>query len=551
MIRKHLFIAVVFGLLLSTTQVFAIADKHTWSPGVAQDSWSTAGAWTPAGPPEAGDTATFDATSAVDCVINGNPTGIIFQMNTGAGTVTIKTAGTFGVTSFTQAAGTFVDNGCVLTSSGDVVVTGGTFTSTGTVVMAATGNLSNAVAANVFDQLHVEGAGSVIATRTADVYARKLTIGMVDTIKGGFVTHLQPVASNFLVDSGGNSIGGATDIYLTVNAPTSVAPSAVSISDSVYIHGAAIEDTMVIGAAFSVGDLVIDTATFMDSGNVVTSDGNLVIGDGAKITSESGRWDITGSGNVANRLSANTLNALVISGTGTIVVTRTGNVYAESVIVGTADSLKGAYTLFVAPDQNYFFANGGVVEGGYTDFYLESDATLNGFAVTEPLTIRGSASGDSLLPLGAITASNITVGTSATLVDGGFAITSVGNITIHDTATSLVSTATWNQTAAGTVVNRRPRNAFYGYYVASTCTDTILYNPTVADDTFAVADSFNVVGTRGSTFLLGKTGGTVFSLPAQSTASACDIENIHATSHVLRAVGCMARGHVSGVICQQ
>lgn len=317
-----------------------------------------------------------------------------------------------------------------------------------------------------------------------------------------------------------------------------------------------------IGATMSltvgVGGFVMTDGAFADGGNVVTVDGTIRIVDPAVTTSYiGGNWLMTGSGDLENATSTNKFNSLVVSGAGTIVATRVGNVYAESLVVGEADSVKGAYTFHVVPDVDYFFANAGVVIGGYTVIHLATDRILNGFTIQESLKVYGTGLTDSLIPYSAIAAAGVEMSLMA-WDDGGHNVTSAGSIVIHDTATALHSTAIWTQTSAGTVVNRRPANAFSKYVVTATCLDTIFYNPSSTNDSFTVADTFTVTGTRGSTFLYGDPtflygdpARTLMFLPLTATATDCDIENLHVKNHVLRAVGCMARGHMSGVLCQQ
>jgi hypothetical protein len=184
-------------------------------------------------------------------------------------------------------------------------------------------------------------------------------------------------------------------------------------------------------------------------------------------------------------------------------------------------------------------------------FQLTENATINGFTVGDSLKVYGSGVADSLLPASAIVASGVEVGESVTLVDGGYAMTSAGDIVIHDTATALSSTGLWSMTAAGTIVNRRPDNAFFSLYAAATCTDTIFLNPSSTNDSMTVTDSFNVTGTRGSTYLFGDAGGTLVFLPDRALASNAYIENVIAKNHVLIAPGCIPKGHMSGVLVRR
>lgn len=392
---------VTFGLLmlglLLAVPAWAVVTTYKWS-AVGADSWSKSLAWTPPGPPGSADTVIFDNTSIQSCLINGGAvTCGVFKMNLGAGsTVTIKAGGSLTCNKFTCAAGTFVDGGRTLTSHSDLVVSTGTFTSTGTEVIDGTGNVSNTTAANIF-------------------------------------------------------------------------------------------------------------------------------------------------------------NSLVVHGVPGIVATRTGNVYCKDIEMYPGDSLKGAYTLYLRPTGNDFLSagvgGGGAILGGGTDIYVASNLTEEAFIVRDSLVIHGAAATDTLTLSGYANANGIYVGPNVTLKDAGYAVSSAGNLLIDVTATVIKSTGSWSQTGdvSANAVNTKTANAFYAY-VATAALDTIFFNPVATNDTFAVSAIFSVTGTRTSTVLCGKTGGTNMLFPTNAYAHDCVILRLHsADRQVLKAYSCLPHGHCSGV----
>ena len=293
-------IALVAGLLLLGAAP-ASATITTWNHADA-DSWSTAAAWDN-GVPGANDTAVFDGTGAGICTVNtaGVCNRLVISHSTSVVAVDVGSSVTVGAGGFSFTDGDFDDGGTAVTVSGPIsIVTPASYVSTGTLVEALTGTVVNATAANeaaTWSVTNTASATAVIATRTGDVYCARLMIGPTDSIKGAFVTYLLPVVNNFIVDSGGTSTGGATDIYLTTNLSTVAASYVVSIDDSTRWHGHLETDTMTLGAALSVGDFVIDTATFVDAGESVSVAGNIYFGPAAVVTS-TGTWTQTAKGTI-------------------------------------------------------------------------------------------------------------------------------------------------------------------------------------------------------------------------------------------------------------
>jgi hypothetical protein len=463
-ILRRVTLGLALGMLFASPAL-AVVNLHTWA-ATAADSWSNALAWSPLGPPDASDSVLFNATSDSACVVNGSPTCGVLLMNTGAGTVTIKSGGALTVSSFTQSAGAFIDNGGTLTSHGDLVI-GGTvvFTSTGLEVMDGTGNLSNSTA-SVFASLSVTGTGSIVATRTGAVYAKIVLVGDEDTIKGSPVLNIRPAANNFVAVTGAGAItGGATDIRIAANTTL----WAVGIAEPVTIHGSVVTDTFTQTGNFSAYGLTVgDSLTFVDSGFTVTSRGGLVIDTVATLVKSSGAWTQSATGNLSNPTAANVLKSLTVSGTGTIVATMTGTVCANALTIGAADSVKGAATMRMRPATNDFIAigSGGSLSGGGLSVSATADVSLAAVTIGEYLTINAGSVADSLTLTGALSTKGLTVGPSVSLVDGGFAVTSAGNLLISDTATAIHSTGVWTQSASGTVKNADTSNAFDGYVVS-------------------------------------------------------------------------------------
>ena len=298
-------IALVAGLLLLGAAP-ASATITTWNHADA-DSWSTAAAWDN-GVPGANDTAVFDGTGAGVCTVNtaGVCNRLVISHSTSVVVVDVGSTVTIGAGGFSFTDGDFDDGGTVVTIGGLCrITTPASYVSTGTIVQALTANVENATATNeaaTWSVTNTASATAVIATRTTDFYCTRLVIGPTDSIKGAFVTYLLPIVDNFIVDSGGTSTGGATDIYLTDNASTAAAAFAISLDDSTRWHGHLGTDTMTLGAALSVGDFVIDTATFIDAGESVSVAGNIYFGPAAVITS-TGTWTQTAKGTITGSYS--------------------------------------------------------------------------------------------------------------------------------------------------------------------------------------------------------------------------------------------------------
>jgi hypothetical protein len=98
--------------------------------------------------------------------------GAITMITAGA-KFTLASASTNNLGHYTQSNGTCVDNGATVNVNGNLLITGGTLTSTGTWNLAASANISNATAANKIATFGVNAG--VTATLTDDFHAGKLT----------------------------------------------------------------------------------------------------------------------------------------------------------------------------------------------------------------------------------------------------------------------------------------------------------------------------------------------------------------------------------------
>ena len=299
------------------------------------------------------------------------------------------------------------------------------------------------------------------------------------------------------------------------------------------------DQTLTIGA----GGFEFTDGFFNDCDEDVVVGGSCIITDPASLTL-TGTWTLTGTGDMENSRAINIFNALVVSG----VITRVGNVYCKSIEVTAGDTLAGNYPLYIYAAGNDFMSVDGTIIGGRVMTSLSAPYTQGDCILGDSIKVYGYAADDTLTLTGLLTAKGVEVSVSMTMVDSGYPVTSVGSIVIHDTGVSVKSTGVWTQTSAGKCVHRRPANALGSYFVTASCLDTIFYNPGAVDDSFTVSDTFRAIGTRGLTFLYGDPSGTPMFLPAQSTADACDIENLHVKGHKLRAVGCASRGHNSGIL---
>jgi len=344
-------IALVAGLLLLGAAP-AFATITTWNHADA-DSWVTAGCWDN-GVPGVNDTAVFDGTGAGICSVTTAGVCNRLVISEGTQNVAFLAGGTLtiGLGGFSFTDGDFDDGGTVVTVSGPIsIVTPASYVSTGTLVEALTGTVANATATNevlTWSVTNTASATPVIATRTGNVYCTRLVIGPTDSIKGAFVTYMLPIVDNFIVDSGGTSTGGATDIYLTTNLTTAAAAYAISIDDSTRWHGHLATDTMTLGAAMSVGDFVIDTATFIDAGESVSVAGNIYFGPAAVVTS-TGVWTQTGKGTITGNYGdsiydyttalADTVFVAPLAGSDTVVFSNSFNITgtrASTVLMGAS-----------------------------------------------------------------------------------------------------------------------------------------------------------------------------------------------------------------------
>ncbi|MBI4517937.1 MAG: hypothetical protein HY699_19195, partial [Deltaproteobacteria bacterium] len=142
--RATLHAVMLIGVFILRGHVAYGVDR-TWTGPVSAD-WFTAGNWSPAGVPAAGDTA----------IING-------------GTADLGAADTM-VTGFTLNGGTLTGSGA-LTVSGTMDWAGGVMSGTGTTSVSASGTLAISGGDNKFlDVRTLTNAGSATWSGTGDLY---------------------------------------------------------------------------------------------------------------------------------------------------------------------------------------------------------------------------------------------------------------------------------------------------------------------------------------------------------------------------------------------
>jgi hypothetical protein len=224
--------------------------------------------------------------------------------------------------------------------------------------------------------------------------------------------------------------------------------------------------TIKAGGSLTCDKFTQSAGTFVDNGGTLTSHGDLLV-TGGRFTS-TGSEVMDGTGNLNDSIAANAFANLTVAGTGTIVATLTGTVCANALTIGAADSVKGAYTMRMRPATNNFISigSGGSLSGGGLSVTLTTDATLAAVTIGEALTINASSIADSLTLTGALSVKGLTFATGISFVDGGYAVTTAGDLLVGDTSVAIHSTGTWTQSASGTVKNRDTANAFHRYVVS-------------------------------------------------------------------------------------
>jgi hypothetical protein len=133
----------------------------------------------------------------------------------------------------------------------------------------------------------------------------------------------------------------------------------------------------------------------------------------------------------------------------------------------------------------------------------------------------------------------------ATYVSTGARIAFSGSATIHspNMPALVCSTATGKPAVYGDA------GTCSTLVVSSVCADTVFMDTVAINDTIKVLSQFLAHGTRGSTFIYGNLVGTNMQFPENSYAHDCKIANLKSVDRtVLRAYGCVPKGHNSGIV---
>lgn len=453
------------GLLLLLGAAPALATITTWTAAGAQ-LWNLAPNWDN-GVPTANDTAVFDGTGAGATSINVAAVAKRVVISHTSQALTIAAASSLTCEEFIFTDGTFDDGGRSVTASAVCrLVTPAALTSTGTWIINGTATLENATAANAFAALQIAGAGVIVVTRAANVYAQAVVIGAGDSLQGAYTLYVQPAANDFItfLDAASSISGGATNIRLGSDRTQ----AAVTIGEAVTIESGAVGDVLTLTGDFGASGLTIgDSVGFDDGGFTVTSVGGIVVSDAATAVTSTGTEVMAATGNLKNSTAGNVFNALQVVGAGSVIATRTGAVYAKFLTIGAADTIKGAYATMLQPAaDNFLTDNGGSSIGGCTDIYMAASYDLSAAAVSieDSAYLHGAVVTDTLAITENLTVSDLVMDTVA-FNDGGDTLRVAGNLIVNTAATFASSGVEW-QTASGNVQNPDTADAFYRYVVS-------------------------------------------------------------------------------------
>lgn len=162
-----------------------------------------------------GLTVTLNGTGDVT-TISGNRADLV--IDTVAGTHTAITTGHWD--SFLLSGGTYVDSGRPHTIAGSIVISAGTFTSTGTWTMSASGNLAADATGWAIKELQINAG--VTATLTARCYFEKATLNATATLTGAQIFHAFWPTDNDFLDMAGTVVANVnTSITLNISCSNS------------------------------------------------------------------------------------------------------------------------------------------------------------------------------------------------------------------------------------------------------------------------------------------------------------------------------------------
>ncbi len=117
---------------------FAFGVTRTWDGGGTTNNWSDCANWSSDTCPTSSDIANFDGTSSKNATIDASFAGSVAGVSIDSGytgTITQSIALSVGTSSFSMAGGTWVGGSNNISVGNDFTLSGGTFTSSGTLIL--------------------------------------------------------------------------------------------------------------------------------------------------------------------------------------------------------------------------------------------------------------------------------------------------------------------------------------------------------------------------------------------------------------------------------
>jgi len=343
--------SIPIALHVSSQNVSAAPDTHTWDGGGANALASTQENWVSDVTPEAGDSVIFNA-GALPCTWDLSIALGSFSMSAGY-TGTITQAASFSVTGYSQVAGTFTGStSYILTCSGDFVRTGGTITDNVLrITMTGSGKVFNPTSSTTLHDVVFNDDTTVSSASGLQIY-HSLTVASGKTITLTFVGSLSFKSWGGGVFSNSGTIGstGADIFYLqlggdtrstafgTINVPLTIHHIGVTHSDAKFN----LAGNMIVGSTLTVSssDATFNMTLDLTPSNYALSATDITLGTRGILMGRDSA--ITSSGNVdfsAGAFYGNT-SKLIMTGTGkTIKTANTNGAPYDLTISGTVTTL--------------------------------------------------------------------------------------------------------------------------------------------------------------------------------------------------------------------
>ncbi|MBK6658036.1 MAG: autotransporter-associated beta strand repeat-containing protein [Proteobacteria bacterium] len=390
---------------------------------------------------------------AGDITENGSDTLSLVKSGTGTQSLSVASGSYDGGTSITGGTLSILTEASLGTGSGATTANGGTLelngvslTGSETIHLSGSGN-GGVGALTGIGAVSVESGNSVVLDADTSVGgAGTLTINAVISESGG-ARALTKLGAGTVVLGGNNSYTGAT----TVNAGTLEA-GAVDVLDNSSGVNLAVSGARLNLAGFDQTLKKLDGVT----GTVATNDAGSTA-DVATLTINAG------GGNFAGNLTENGSDALTLtkSGSGTQILSGSGNTYTGNTIVSGGTLQAGADNVLGAGDLNVSLAGATFNLAGFDQTVDELDGIAGAIVTNDAgntadiatLTVTGSGTyagditenGSDTLSLAKTTGGILTLSVGTGTFDGA--------VTITGGAISITTAASLGTATAGTVVN--------------------------------------------------------------------------------------------------